>query len=249
MTNYSISEATTSQHFQIVESLERTVWNYSDLNIVGKDMLMALSHAGACIAIAWDDNVAVGVVLSFPTRLAHIQHSHMLGVLPEHRTSTVARDLKFFQRDWCLERGITHMVWTFDPLRALNANFNIAKLGAIATEYLPHFYGDMDGINAGVASDRIVAEWNLQSPQGKAVPLERILKIHPLEYIEEPNTPMPDRLFFALPQDFGDLLTHDRAQAVLWRERSSPLLQDLLKTHQITGFCREGGNAYLLEKK
>jgi chorismate synthase len=249
MSLYSIQEATTSEHFQIVESLEREVWNYSDINIVGKDMLMALSHAGACIALAWYLESPVGVVLSFPTLRADTQHSHMLGVLTEHRKSSIARDLKFFQRDWCLERSITRMVWTFDPLRALNANFNIAKLGATCTEYLPHFYGEMDGINAGVASDRLVADWNMAAPQGKAVPLERILKIHPLEYIQEPQNPYPDRLFFALPEDFADLMLNDRAQAVLWRECSRPLFQSLLQTHQIIGFCREGGNAYLLEKK
>jgi chorismate synthase len=248
MTTY-ISIAETLEDFKIVEALERAVWSYSDLNIVGKDMLIALSHVGACIAIAWEREIPVGVLLGFPTKQADTQHSHMLGVLPEYRKSSIARDLKMFQRDWCLERGITRVVWTFDPLRALNANFNIAKLGATCTTYLPHFYGDMDGINAGVASDRVVADWNLASPKGSAVALEPLVKIHPLEYIENPKKPFPSRLYFALPQDFGELLIHDRAQAVLWRERSSPLLQTLLKTHQITGFCREGGNAYLLEQK
>jgi predicted GNAT superfamily acetyltransferase len=31
--------------------------------------------------------------------------------------------------------------WTFDPLQVPNAHINIARLGAIAREYLPNLYG------------------------------------------------------------------------------------------------------------
>ena len=54
--------------------------------------------------------------------------------------------------------------WTFDPLVRRNAHFNLHKLGATASEYLPDFYGPMDdGINTGDASDRLMADWQLTS--------------------------------------------------------------------------------------
>ena len=49
------------------------------------------------------------------------------------------------------------MTWTFDPLVARNAYFNIEKLGARPTHYMIEYYGQMsDGINAGQASDRVL---------------------------------------------------------------------------------------------
>src|SRR5690606_7430151 len=38
--------------------------------------------------------------------------------------------------------GITEMTWTFDPLRAQNANFNFTRLGVSCDAYLPNFYGN-----------------------------------------------------------------------------------------------------------
>ncbi len=56
--------------------------------------------------------------------------------------------MKLHQRAWAIARGIPVIEWTFDPLVARNAYFNIRKLGAMPVEYLPNFYGIMgDGIN------------------------------------------------------------------------------------------------------
>jgi len=54
------------------------------------------------------------------------------------------------------------MRWTFDPLVARNARFNLVKLGATGTEYVVDFYGPMtDGVNGGDESDRLTATWDL----------------------------------------------------------------------------------------
>lgn len=51
------------------------------------------------------------------------------------------------------------------PLVRRNAYFNLVKLGARATDYLPDCYGPMhDGLNRGEASDRLFVEWDLLSP-------------------------------------------------------------------------------------
>ena len=71
--------------------------------------------------------------------------------------------LKLHQRAWCLDRGITLLEWTYDPLVARNAYFNLGKLGARVAEYLPDFYGVMgDGINRYDESDRILVHWSLE---------------------------------------------------------------------------------------
>jgi predicted GNAT superfamily acetyltransferase len=56
------------------------------------------------------------------------------------------------------------MRWTFDPLLRRNARFNISRLGAVGTEYLADFYGEIaDGVN-DPETDRLTATWDLRVP-------------------------------------------------------------------------------------
>ncbi len=62
----------------------------------------------------------------------------------------LGRLLKQHQRDWAFAHGVGHITWTFDPLVARNAHFNLRVLGARITEYLVDHYGAMDdGVNRG----------------------------------------------------------------------------------------------------
>jgi predicted GNAT superfamily acetyltransferase len=58
------------------------------------------------------------------------------------------------------------MLWTFDPLVARNAHFNINRLGARIAEYVPNFYGANTGsvLHGGLPTDRFVTEWDLTKP-------------------------------------------------------------------------------------
>jgi len=62
------------------------------------------------------------------------------------------------------------MEWTFDPLEMKNAYLNPHKLGAIARRYEENFYGASSSrLQAGLPTDRLVAEWELDSPRVEAV--------------------------------------------------------------------------------
>src|SRR6266511_29818 len=92
-------------------------------------------------------------------------HSHITGVDRTAQAKGVGFALKQHQRGWALRRGLNRVCWTFDPLVRRNAHFNLHKLGATATAYLPDFYGALkDGINTGDASDRLYIDWVLDSP-------------------------------------------------------------------------------------
>ncbi|WP_027482188.1 hypothetical protein [Deinococcus pimensis] len=210
-------------------------------------------NAGRAVEVA--EGKMIGFVFGFPTARADVQHSHMLAVLPAWRRSSVALDLKRFQRDWCLARGVTRVEWTFDPLRGLNANFNLRKLGATVEGYFEHLYGDMSGINAGVASDRALASWDLASARVEGalrgelpVDLAGAVTVNP----DAPLTgALPDapRVRVLIPEDFGALLTGDHALAVRWRAHGREVLGHYLRGGYVaTGFSREGGNAYVLER-
>ena len=72
--------------------------------------------------------------------------------------------LKAYQREVLLERGITTMFWTFDPLESRNAHLNLNKLGAVADEYVQDMYGQTDSpLHRGIGTDRFIPRWDLSS--------------------------------------------------------------------------------------
>src|SRR5207245_9401796 len=91
-------------------------------------------------------------------------NSHMPLFHAYHRERGVGRMLKLFQRDEALSRDIRLIEWTFDPLEMRNAHFNLNRLGAICRRYLPNLYGiTTSPLHRGLATDRLVAEWYLDS--------------------------------------------------------------------------------------
>jgi predicted GNAT superfamily acetyltransferase len=56
------------------------------------------------------------------------------------------------------------VVWTFDPLEIRNGHFNLNRLGAISRRYHPNLYGiTTSPLHSGLPTDRLVAEWHLDS--------------------------------------------------------------------------------------
>ena len=169
-------------HLRECEELQREVWGVEDREVVPVSQLRAAEHAGGLVAGAFDDHTLIGFVYGFPARAAgsgtaNGMHSHMLGVASAHRGRGIGLTLKWFQRRWCLDRGIEWIAWTFDPLQARNANLNLERLGAVGVEYHEDFYGSLGGELAGdVATDRLVALWRLDAPhvaareRGGAIP-------------------------------------------------------------------------------
>jgi predicted GNAT superfamily acetyltransferase len=177
-----------------VQRLFQEVWRPAegDPAPVTAGLLRALAHSGAYVVGAFAGTRMVGASAGFFTAPPDaVLHSHITGVAPggEHRGIGFA--LKVHQRAWALARGVPEVVWTFDPLVARNAWFNLAKLGALPTAYLEDFYGPMtDAINAGMASDRLLLTWRLDDPavaaacagrprQPEPVPAEAALAVGP----------------------------------------------------------------------
>ncbi|HRA74935.1 MAG TPA: GNAT family N-acetyltransferase [Propionicimonas sp.] len=128
-------------------------------------LLVALVHTGNHVNAARVDGRLVGAAAGFFHEPAHpALHSHIAGVLPEFGGRGIGRALKYHQAAWCLERGIPEITWTFDPLVARNAHFNLTGLRTGVVEYLQDLYGTMnDGLNAGHPTDRLMVSWDLTS--------------------------------------------------------------------------------------
>ncbi len=150
--------------------IQRVTWG-DDL-IVPSGLSRIAQRTGGQVLGAFDGDRMVGFTLAFAgTRSGEpFLHSHQTAVLPEYRDAGVGRRLKLFQRQDALKRGIKLVEWTFDPLELKNAYFNLVRLGAIARVLIPNCYGITgSALHAGLPTDRLVAEWWLDSVRVKSI--------------------------------------------------------------------------------
>jgi predicted GNAT superfamily acetyltransferase len=164
-----IRPLTTIDDCRQVAALERVVWGYTDAeDVVPPPVLIVSVKRGGILLGAFDDRqLMTGFVYSIPG-IKHgklTQWSHMLGVVPEVRASGLGMRLKLAQRDAALEMGIDLIEWTYDPLQAVNAHLNCARLGAVIEEYEENIYGESSSVlHRGTPTDRFVAEWHIGEP-------------------------------------------------------------------------------------
>jgi predicted GNAT superfamily acetyltransferase len=149
--------------------LQRQVWGLSDLEIASTLQLIASTLAGGTVQVAATaEGRLVGFAYAFPAlRGGHPHlHSDMLAVLPEFQKRGVGVRLKLAQREEALARGVDLITWTFDPLQARNAQLNLRRLGARATEFLENVYGVTSStLHHGLPTDRLFVRWDLRSPR------------------------------------------------------------------------------------
>ena len=135
------------------------------------ELAWVFAHSGNYVALARQGDAVVGAAIGFRGEDEHgaLLHSHITGVLPDRQGLGVGYQLKQHQRAWALARGLDRITWTFDPLVARNAYFNVVKLGAQLTHYYVDFYGPMDdGINGGDETDRCLVTWRIDSARARA---------------------------------------------------------------------------------
>ena len=164
----SFRKCTTLDEFRACVSLQREIWAETDLEIEPATMFVVAAHTGGQVLGAFDGDRLVAYTLAVVglLRATPYLHSHHTGVHPDYRDRGVGRMLKLFQRDEALSREIRLVRWTFDPLEMRNAHFNFNRLGAIARTYHRDLYGvTTSPLHRGLATDRLVAEWHLDSPR------------------------------------------------------------------------------------
>ena len=167
--------------------LQIEVWGYNEGDVIPRRAFLVGQKIGGQVIGAFDTEVPgspaeggpdslVGFALSLPgvktgegIPRAYL-HSHMLAVKEGYRNRGLGSKLKLEQRKEALSRGIRHMEWTFDPLEIKNAFLNIHKLGAIVCGYRVNFYGvSSSRLQGGLPTDRLLAEWELDSPRVLAI--------------------------------------------------------------------------------
>jgi predicted GNAT superfamily acetyltransferase len=163
-----VRKCETLEEFHLCVTLQREIWGEVELEVEPSTGFVVASHTGGQVLGAFDGDRLAGYTLAVVGLRDGVPylHSHMTGVREEYRNRGIGRMLKIFQREDALMRGIRIIRWTFDPLEFRNAYFNLNRLGAICREYLPNFYGlTTSPLHRGLATDRLVAEWQLESPR------------------------------------------------------------------------------------
>ena len=162
---YTIRDCTSFDDFAACIKLQRSVWQFSDLDITPMRSFVITKHSGGQTVGAFDKSGKLlgfaHMLPAFDEQLRPYFYSHMLAVEPEFRNAGLGVALKLAQRRRALERGVPLIIWTFDPLQSRNAYLNIVKLGGVVRSYRPNYYGNVStsALHQGLDTDRLFIEW------------------------------------------------------------------------------------------
>ena len=295
MTDIQLRDLRTIDEFREVVDLEKAIWGYTDQgDLVTVPVFIFTVHRGATLIGAFDTSTRSGPrdganqaslgagtgerMVGFAYAVVGMKDgkpmmwSHMAGVLPEFRGGLGFR-LKLAQRERALAQGYDLIEWTFDPLQAMNAHFNFAKLGGVVEEYAPNFYGEStSALHRGTPTDRVVLSWKITAPHvvRRIEQASAALRVKSHEVAEAPivNTTVMDgewrktkqidltikerRLWIEIPTGFTDMQQRAPERALAWRMDVRQMFDEYLaKGYRAVDFVlqREAGfGRYLLAK-
>lgn len=240
----AIDIAETLEDLESVRGVMESVWGASVVPPL--NLLRAMSFAGSGIHLARKEGqpIAFGLGVLGWAGGAHF-HSHQVGVVPGARSTGVGFAIKAAQRALCLDHGVAEMRWTFDPLLKSNAKFNLVRLGARLTTFIPNCYGlRNDNFNAGDTTDRVKVSWNLGKPVGGRLlsassSAPRLVDADAT--VKRSSQPVSEGAVVPLPDGYHALRGDNPVRAGQWREAVRVALLDVLDSGlSIEGLCEEG---------
>jgi predicted GNAT superfamily acetyltransferase len=229
---------TLDEFAQVVE-FERVIWGPGYDEVVPVPILAVTVKRGGILIGAFDGDRMIGFVYSQPgiKRGKPMQWSHMLGVLDEFRNGGAGRQLKLLQRERTIAMGLDLIEWTYDPMQAMNAHLNFAKLGIVVEEYGENVYGASSSpLHRGNPTDRFVAEWWVREPHverrinpaaaltlrtSELADAQPVNKVAPngewLESVDVDLSLDARRLLVRIPMGFTEMLARNPELALAWR--------------------------------
>ena len=213
MEEIAIRECVTIEELDQCVKLQREVFGLPDLEISPRRHLIVSRQAGGWTLGAFAQDRIVGFVhhlVAIRGEGEIIGYSHMMAVHKDYQNLGLGARLKWAQRDRALAEGRRFIKWTWEPMQARNAHFNLNRLGAVVRTYGENFYGtdyvmdpDQQTPSArGFPSDRLFAEWELSSP-----------RVVELAAGGEPGPPPRPASVIEIPADWAGLIKRDVTQA------------------------------------
>ena len=208
-----IRECTTIEEFDECIRLQREAFALPDLEISPRRHLIVSRRAGGWTLGAFAGDVMVGFVhhlIAVDSMDEIIGYSHMMAVARAYQNKGVGASLKWAQRARALAEGRNFIKWTWDPMQARNAYFNLNRLGVTVRSYAVNFYGtdynatprESHEEDVSLDSDRLFAEWQLGA--------RRVLLLAQGRAIEKAP---PPRSTIEIPPDWPGLIRRDEHAA------------------------------------
>ena len=277
---YTIRALRALEDCRAVVAIQEEVWG-RDGETVPASVLFVSAKRGGILLGASDPSSLAGFVWSMPGLREdgkRTHWSHMLGVLPRSRQHRIGERLKWAQRERALEQGAELIEWTFDPLQAANAHFNLHVLGGLGATYGVDIYGALSGpLHRGTPTDRLIVEWRIDAPhvrrryEARQSPAaSRVLSARTAEIADAPaavelverdgwiqagrvTRPGDDRRFLLpIPPRFLEMQQQDIAVALAWRLAVREVMTDALsRGYRAVDFFlnrERGGGAYLFAR-
>ncbi len=178
MAEILIRECNSLAEFDSCIRLQREVFGLRDLEVSPQRHLIVSRQAGGWTLGAFvSDEAGDERLVGFVHHLAAVfgqeifGYSHMMAVAFDYQNRGVGARLKWSQRARALAESRQRIRWTWDPMQARNAYFNLHRLGVVVASYAENFYGT-DYLTTstsaaeqlpGIDSDRIFADWRIRS--------------------------------------------------------------------------------------
>jgi predicted GNAT superfamily acetyltransferase len=248
-----IRPLTSHEDYDACVALQREVWGSDYDEAVPASLLQVVPNVGGLVLGAFSgDRELLGFVFGLTgVKNGEIVHwSHALGVREGARNLGIGRLLKDYQRTELARLRIRSMYWTFDPLIAKNAHFNLNRLGARVVEYVPDMYGTTKSpLHHGLATDRFVVV--CPTTPTIDVPGQSAPNKSPNTLILTDTTPLPEAPFsgvaelpraiwIEIPTDFNEVLAASPSTAAVWQSAIRRHFQWALRNrYAVTGLHRD----------
>ena len=207
-----VRDCASFEEFDRCLELQREAFALPDLEVTPRRHLIVTRRAGGWTLGAFAGDEMVGFVHHMVAVAGGgevIGYSHMMAVAHAYQNRGVGARLKWAQRARALGEGRRLIKWTWDPMQARNAHFNLNRLGVLVRSYAVNFYGTDYGATPGATApevsldtDRLFAEWHLDSAR-----VGRFAEGRPVE-----QEPAPARTI-EIPPDWAALVRGDPARA------------------------------------
>ncbi len=207
-----VRECASVEEFDACVALQREAFGLPDLELSPRRHLIVARSAGGFVLGAFAGERLVGFVLNQVAVRGGAEvagYSHMMAVAKDYQNRGVGARLKWEQRARVLSAGRRFISWTWDPMQARNAHFNLNRLGVTVRAYAVNYYGtDYSTVTGkfgealGLDSDRLVAGWELDSPR--------------VEAFARGGRPAPlgdEAASVGIPTDWGALVREDQRAA------------------------------------
>ena len=239
--NYSIRHCESREELAACVDLQKRIWGYTDAEVYPLRLFVNLTRIGGHVLGAFTEHKElVGFLAAMPAwrEGQRYFHSLSLGVAPGHENQGLGRALKLCQREEALQAGVTLIEWTYDPLRAKNAFFNMVRLGAIARRYVPDYYGHVASrLQQGLPTDRLICEWWLKS--------RRVQRALQGKLVRAPDGKPAAQV--VIPANFKSLVdAHPRKARALQAAVRTELQRDFRRRLVITSFVRGDPSSYYI---